>query len=93
MWISRKRYEELLTTAARNEERADWLRTRVNQLEFERADLLAQRTGRPQRAITVERKPDQFSEFPDGTVNFDDMGDEAARSAGIEWDDNGRVKG
>ena len=49
MWVSRARYEALIKA----EERAEWLRVRVNQLELQVADHAFQATGVPQRALEI----------------------------------------
>ena len=51
MWVTRERYDVLV----RAEERAEMLRIRVNQLEQENADLRFAVTGRPQRALHLDK--------------------------------------
>lgn len=103
MWINRERYEALV----RAEERAEMLRIRVNQLETENAELKFAVTGRPQRALVLE-KPSAvgmgksaktskatgdavIESIEDGLEIFNDMGDESARAEGIQVDGDGRL--
>jgi hypothetical protein len=90
MWIKRTRYEELI----RAEERAEMLRIRVNQLETEKAHEAFERTGVPQmvpvlatpnrprpetpRTAARPSTPDEMI----GAINFEDLGDVAARNEG-----------
>jgi hypothetical protein len=51
MWVRRAKYDVLV----RAEERAEMLRIRCNQLEQETAELRFAVTGRPQRALHIEK--------------------------------------
>jgi hypothetical protein len=72
----------------------DWLRTRVNQLEHERAQLLWNYVGvkiavpeiqRAERVMDTVTHP--LTELP----SFEDMGDEEAKRQGVSWNEEGRV--
>ena len=69
----------------------DWLRTRVNQLEHERAQLLWNYTGVkvavPQIHVEETTGTHPLAEMP----SFNDIGDAEAKRQGIEWDSEGRV--
>ena len=93
MWVKKAEYLALVDKAARAETRADWLRTRVNQLELEVGALRLKITGEPQvvptyqKEATPERDPDQDI----GSASFEDMGEELARKYGVSHDENGHV--
>jgi hypothetical protein len=104
MWINRERYEELV----RAEERAEMLRIRVNQLEQENAELRFAVSGRPQRALHLDKPvgvgtsrgkrnklPGEITieSIEQGLKLFDDMGDDEARAEGLETDGEGRLVG
>jgi len=105
MWISRDMFEKLIASRNLETGRAntlteqnkvlqvnlDWLRTRVNQLEHERAQLLFNYTGVkvavPEIQRTVETPVHPLTELP----SFADIGDAEAKRQGIEWDAEGHV--
>lgn len=90
MWISKADYTVLVDKAARAETRADWLMTRVNQLEHENGTLRLKLTGEPQ-AVPVYKKEATPPPDDPAEVTFEDVGDGLARKLGIDWDDAGRV--
>ena len=91
MWIRLKDYIALVDKAARAETRADWLLTRVNQLELEAGDLRFQLTGRPQPVPMFRKESTPRPDAPPNLESFEDMGDVEAMKHGIGWDDQGRV--
>lgn len=100
MWLSRKRYDDLV----RAEERAELLRVMVNELKFELAGERHQTTGRPQRVAQlanprrtarpqVEITPEQqtIAQIEQGLEMFEDVGDTEAQKLGILTSDDGRL--
>ncbi len=85
---------ELREAKARAEAGADWLRTRVNQVEREAAALRADATGKPQVVPRVDRvaNPNVVDDYREAVLEYDDMGDTRARALGVDWDADGRVK-
>ncbi len=99
MWVQRSEYLNLVRAHAQSE----WMRLRINQLEAERAVLLAKTgivtdvpvirsigVGVPNDgpAVPIERTtPEEVLAGLSGL--FDDMGDDAASKAGIGHDDKG----
>lgn len=90
MWISRTTYTALIDARARAETRADWLLTRVNQLEHDLGTLKHEITGKPVAVPVYTKDASPPPDDPAETV-FEDMGDEMARKLGVQWDDFGRV--
>jgi len=101
MWVQRERYDGLI----RAEATADYLHLRVNQLEQELATLRFQFTGRPQLLTQIAKTPARVgnkpvvlsnavsdTRDPVGPADFEDMGDKAALSEGVEVDADGRVR-
>lgn len=86
MWISKTRYTDLIKA----ETRADWLLTRVNQLELELATERHARTGVPQPVPMIRKESTPEPEDPI-TDSFEDLGDELAKKYRVAWDDHGRV--
>lgn len=84
MWLSSKRYTELIDKAARAETRADWLMTRVNQLELELGHARAELTGRPQPVPTYRKDATPQPEDTLGAESFEDLGDDLARVHGVD---------
>lgn len=96
MFIKRDRYDVLV----RAEERAEMLRIRVNQLEQENAELRFAVTGRPQRAMHIEKPaaslalgtgksnktPGQqvLDSIEGGLEIFEDLGDAGAIAEGVK---------
>jgi hypothetical protein len=70
----------------------DWLRVMVNQLEHERAMMVAAMGG-PKIAPRVLRGPEETQEFKDPSHfdPFSDIGDAAAEKQGIGWNLDGTV--
>ena len=70
----------------------DWLRTRVNQLEHERAQLLFNYTG-VKIAVpeVVQQKPPEIHGTPLNEALFADMGDTEAAKQGVSWDGDGNL--
>lgn len=89
------RNSELVRRCEAQQTTLDWLTMRVTQLEKERAQLLFMYTGVKVETPVIGTAP--TSPIPqnaplDALPNFDDMGDEAAKKLGIDWDADGRVK-
>lgn len=74
----------------------DWLRVRVNQLEHERATLFQAVTKLPMSVPSI-RPADPYAASsapntrPDMAALFEDVGDELARTLGIDHDADGRL--
>jgi hypothetical protein len=83
MWLSKADYTTLVDKAARAETRADWLMTRVNQLEAEVGGFKYEITGRPV-AIPMYTKEASPPHDDPAETSFEDMGDDLARRLGIE---------
>ena len=70
----------------------DWLRTRVNQLEHERAQLLWNYTGVKGAVPQIQQVDGVAGNHPLAEMpSFNDVGDAEAKRQGIEWDSEGRV--
>jgi hypothetical protein len=73
----------------------DWLRTRVNQLEKERALLMRERTGLnipiPEIAPAQQVTGSRMSGIMAIDDLFEDIGDAEARKQGILHDENGEL--
>jgi hypothetical protein len=80
MWINKADYTALVEGKAKAETRADWLITRVNQLERELGVWKEHTTGIP-AAIPIIRREATPPVDPEalGETSFDDMGDELAK--------------
>ena len=106
MWINRVEFLELVADRADAESEArtiaeqnkvlavnlDWLRTRVNQLEHERAQLLWNYTGVKVAVPQIQQVDGVAGNHPLAEMpSFNDMGDAEAKRQGIEWDSEGRV--
>ncbi len=111
MWIQRALFEKLIGDKAKAEGAAqilaqrvvqqdatiDWMKTRLTQLEYERAQLINNYMGvkipTPEfDKETVARAPRITAEdVLNQTVAFIDMGDEEAAKLGLGWDDEGRL--
>ena len=106
MWITRHAFDSLNAERIKASEAAriladqnaalkitmDWLRHRLEQVERERAHLLKTYMG-----VVVEVphfvKPEPDNEEVLGGANiFQDIGDNAAKRLGIQWDEAGVVK-
>ena len=69
----------------------DWLRTRVNQLEHERAQLIFNYMG-IKIAVPEIQTVKQDDVHPLNAIpHFNDVGDAEAARMGIGWDEEGRV--
>jgi hypothetical protein len=82
MWLSKKDYTALVDKAARSETRADWLMTRVNQLEMEVGNFKHDTTGRPV-AIPMYAKVATPPPSDQAETSFEDMGDTLALIEGL----------
>ena len=106
MWINRKTFDNLLHERSQfqgvaqtleNQNRVlqanfDWLRTRVNQLETERAQLLWNYIGVKVPVPEIQRVQDQDPVHPLNELpSFADVGDKEAARLGVGWDEEGRV--
>ncbi len=107
MWVKRALWQELVErNAALHADNAhyrerhttqkvtvDWLMVRLTQLEHERAALIQRYMGVTIAVPSIEAAPvpGTASQLPD-SVSFEDMGDEAAKAAGIDWNEHGEVK-
>ena len=60
----------------------DWLRLRVNQLEFERAQLLEKATGVKTTIPEIIRQPSQVDNMINA-FSFEDVGDDVAKKLGL----------
>lgn len=73
----------------------DWMRTRLNQLEHERAQLIYQYMGVkiavPVIAPAPAVQPEAVANMINETPSFEDMGDEEAARQGISWNAAGEV--
>ena len=105
MWINRKTFDEILhersqyqgvAQALEQQNRVlqvnlDWLRTRVNQLEHERAQLIFNYMG-VKIAVPEIQTVKQDDVHPLNAIpHFNDVGDAEANRLGIGWDQEGRV--
>lgn len=107
MFISRKIYDDLQSSLnkAQAEARAfqesnkglqttlDWLRTRVTQMEKERAILIERMFGVKIPTPEIMAAPDPFKDHPynDLASMFAGLSDEEAVKQGIEHDDKGAL--
>lgn len=107
MWISRQVYTDLLSAQnkAQSDARAfqeankglqvtlDWLRTRVTQMEKERAILIERMFGVKIPVPEIVTAPDPFKDHPfnDMASMFNGMSDAEATKAGIEHDEKGEL--
>lgn len=90
MFIRKSDYLALIERAARAETRADWLMTRVNQLEIDLGNTRASITGIAQPVPMLKREPSTPPEDADGD-SFEDLGDDLAKKYGVTWDPLGRA--
>lgn len=106
MWIKAELFQELIQKQAQWEgvsrtlelqNRAmqttqDWLRTRVTQLEKERAQLLFNYTGVKVPVPEIQPAYDHLSEHKFNEMpSFNDVGDIEAARLGIEWNAGGEI--
>lgn len=104
MWIARKEYDRMQWAVARVEQLTvrvagaqttnEWLMHRLNQLEHERARLIETYMGvkMPVPEIGIQLPHvDVDQVLRDPGLLFNDMGDDAAKDAGVDWDPTGAV--
>lgn len=110
MWLKRELFERLLNDKAKAEGCAqtlgarivgqdatiDWMKVRLTQLEYERAQLIHNYMGIKLPVLEIETKtaPDALitaDQILNQTIDFGDIGDEAAKDAGLDWDSEGRL--
>lgn len=103
MWIPSKLYAETVEAKVKAEAvrdqliqhnvqlnaHMDWMRVRLTQLEFERAQLL-------KKYMNIDVPVPSFdapAEHPDPnqTIDFNDIGDAAAEALGIGWNPDGTI--
>ena len=103
MFLSRKIYDDLRDSLVKSQVEAnaliqvnaqlqahiEWMRVRLTQLEFERAQLIRKYMGVdiPSPSFDMpENHPD-----PNQTIDFNDIGDAAAAALGLDWAADGTV--
>lgn len=111
MWLKRELFERLLTEKARAEGAShtlahrivsqdatiDWMKVRLTQLEYERAQLINNYMGIKlpvldiAREVVSEKSQLTAEQVLNQTISFDDIGDDAARASGLDWDGEGRL--
>jgi len=111
MWIKRELFEKLLENKSKAEGAAqvlaqrvvqqdatiDWLKTRLTQLEYERAQLINNYMGVKipvpefDKETTAKAPRVTAEDVLNQTVAFIDVGDEEAAKLGLSWDDEGRL--
>ena len=74
----------------------DWLKVRLTQLEYERATLINNYMGVkipvPELIKDSEIHPQVTAEaILNATLDFGDIGDDAAKAQGLDWDAEGRL--
>ena len=69
----------------------DWLRTRVNQLEHERAQLIFNYMGVRIQVPEIQTVKQDDVHPLNAIPHFNDVGDAEANRLGIGWDEEGRV--
>lgn len=85
----RARNKELQTRADLAQNNFEWARVRLNQVEQERATLIASMLKAPIGALEIDRRltPEQGSGMPKlPDALFEDIGDDAAAALGIDHD-------
>ena len=104
MFLSRKAYDDLRNewlkahaecTAlsgvnAQLNAHIEWMRVRLTQLEYERAQLLRKYMGLDVPTPTFDA-PDEHPD-PNQTMDFSDVGDAMADKLGIGWNPDGTLK-
>lgn len=106
MWISRSILDDLRQTITKlstenallNQQKTaldvtlDWFRVRITQLEHERAVLLRTYMGVIVPEVSIEREdPTPRLDSTNAVPHFHDMGDDEARKAGLDWDEQGNL--
>lgn len=75
----------------------DWMQVRLTQLEYERAQLIHNYMGIKMpvleiaKDVPVERSVLSVEQVLNQTISFDDIGDDAAKEQGLDWDSEGRL--
>lgn len=111
MWIKREMFEQLIASKAKADGAAqvlaqrivqqdatiDWLKVRLTQLEYERAQLINNYMGVKipipefDKEATARAPRITAEDVLNQTVAFIDVGDEEAAKLGLGWDDEGRL--
>jgi hypothetical protein len=105
MWISRQAYQdgrEALLKATASAEAIDrqnsvltthleWLRVRLTQLEFERAQLIQKYMGITMPVPQFDTTPTPDAIDPNQTMDFNDVGDDYAHKLGLSWNSDGTL--
>ena len=103
MWCNRDTYDNLwdALVAAQSEGRAliqvnaqlnahiEWMRVRLTQLEYERAQLLRKYMGLDIPTPSFDA-PDEHPD-PNQVIGFGDVGDKVAETLGITWREDGTL--
>lgn len=103
MILSRKAYDDLRDSLVKSQVETnalmqinaqlnahiEWMRVRLTQLEFERAQLLKKYMGVDIPTPSFEQ-PDNHPD-PNQTIDFGDVGDAVAAELGIGWNDDGTL--
>ena len=104
MFLSRKAYDDLRDTLVKHEiegkalmqvnaqlnAHIEWMRVRLTQLEFERAQLIKRYMGIDIPTPSFEA-PDDHPD-PNQTFSFNDVGDAIAAKLGISFNPDGTLK-
>jgi hypothetical protein len=74
----------------------DWLKVQVTKSEYERAQLIQNYMGIKIPVISIEAETPAEERLTvekvlAATVDFSDIGDEAAKAQGLDWDGEGRL--
>lgn len=105
MFLSRKAYDDLRMEWVKAHEEAsalnkanaqlnahiEWMRVRLTQLEFERAQLIQRYMGVVIPTPSFEQ-PAANAIDPNQTIDFQDIGDKEASRLGIGWNPDGTLK-
>jgi hypothetical protein len=103
MWIARDIYDSLNESRIKAEARErllegqittlnahlEWMRVRLTEMSFERAEML-------KRYLHIDVPVPSFEDptnhpDPNQTMDFSDIGDEAAKKLGIDWNSDGTL--
>jgi hypothetical protein len=73
-----------------------WMQVRLTQLEYERAQLINNYMGIKLPVLEIAKTETAAplittETLLNQTVSFDDIGDEAAKAMGLDWDSEGRL--
>lgn len=104
MIISRKVYDDLRDSLVKSQIEAnaltqvnaqlnahiEWMRVRLTQIEYERAQLIKRYMGVDIPTPTFDA-PDEHPD-PNQTIDFNDVGDKMAEALGIGWNPDGTLK-